>query len=177
MFLLTWWKERRERKANNIRAYAEKLLAEADKIYTVAKAMHTLVSDSSGIGNIRTQASILWKSGSCLLLLNNWELSAWVLDKNRNTRSLRKSFEDAVDGICEKAAAWHEADMKWRKSVGIIESECLIGGDTQRQPTKEDIAKNNAVRTYCEAFDAFLKEHQAIHNSLQPLLTRVSSLK
>jgi len=148
----------------------KKLLAETDKIYNVAKAMHTLVSDSSGIGNIRAQASTLWKSGSRLLLFNNWKSSAWVLDKDRNTRSLHKSFEYAAERIREAAVAWHEADMKWRNSVGITESECLIGGGPQKQPTNEEVAKSNAVRTYCEAFDAFLKEYQAIHNSLQPLL-------
>lgn len=170
LFFLKWWKETKDRKAKNLSRYAKKILAETDTIYTLAKTMRTLVSDSSGIGNIRTRASLLWKSGSTSVLLNNWQSYAWVLDKHRNTRSLRKRFEQVVERIRRAAVIWHKADMEWRQSAGITENECIIGGDPQKKPTNYDIAKSNATQDYLKAFDAFVKERQVIHNSLQPLI-------
>ena len=170
LFFLKWWKERKDRKGENVSKYAKKLLAETDSICTVAKAMRTLASHSSGIGNIRTQASWLWKVGSTSVLLNNWQSHAWVLDKRRNTKSLRKGFEQVVENLRRAAVIWYQADIKWRESVGITESECIIGGDPKKKQMPDEIAKSNAAQGYLNAFDAFVKKAQAIHNSVEPLI-------
>ena len=170
LFLLRWWKQARERKYQNLGDHAKKLLQQTDVICRIAKAMNIVVADEPGCWKHRPQVSLLWKSGSTSRFLNNWQSHAWVLDKHRNTRSLRKRFEYVVEGIRDAALTWRKADMKWRKSVGITEGECLIGGEPQKEPTNEDIAKSSAAQDYFKAFDAFSKEYQVIHNFLEPLI-------
>lgn len=168
-FLLKWWKEKRDQKAKIISQCAKKLLEETDKIMHVADSMKLLALEKIYFKN-RSIASTLWESRSITEFLNACLSNAWLLNKYRKTKPHRLSFEKAVEHLRQTAIQWNEADKKWRESVGILESECLTGGNSGKVSTSEKIAKRNAAKNYLQDFDIFLKEYQMIHNLLQPLI-------
>lgn len=183
--LIYWLKEYLDRKARKISYHAKVLLEQADQICGIARALLAVAEDRTGNARYEAQASILWKASSASSLLNVWLANAWVLDRRQHLRELRARFEEAVERLRVVAVQWKDAYEKLIpvRSVppgqgGVrfpvtqkapIGSTLLTGfASCPRWPSQEEFDRVRAP--VAEAFEAFLREFQALHNALQPMV-------
>jgi len=166
----SWLRGKSERRSQNLSQHARQLLLETDRVQSICHAMQRLASDPHGIGPLRQQASALWTASSTSILLAQWHAHAWVLDRRRRGRRLRKHFGDAIDSARQAAVRWHDADVAWRKSENLTEGESKVGGPADQPLSAEAIAKSTAADAYLKAYDDVLKISQELHGYLEPLL-------
>ncbi|MCK5113936.1 MAG: hypothetical protein KAR11_04160 [Phycisphaerae bacterium] len=176
IFLLRWWKEVHDRKARKHSYHAKCLLEEADRICGFARALLEFSKNTIGNANYRKQASILWKTSSVSSLLNVWLANAWVLDKRRKLKKtkLRTRFEGAVEQLRLVAVQWNDAHTKLvceKPQSDKINTSLLTG--FRKWPSQDDFDEIYAPVT--ETFEVFLREFQALHNALQPMVQEYMS--
>lgn len=185
--LIGWLKEHLDRKARKISYHAKALLEQADQICGIARALLAAAKSPTDDARYLAQASILWNASSASSLLNVWQANAWVLDRPRRLRERRAGFERAVKQLRQVAVEWkaaHEKLMPARSAPlpqgqgharfpgeqkSSVGSTLLTGfASCPRWPSQDDFDRVLAPVT--EAFEAFLREFQALHNALQPLV-------
>ncbi len=168
--LFSWPKDAWLRKAKNLSYHIHLLLNQTENISQIAEAMYHVVSNDPGTPKQRSDASVLWGPAPTQLFLKNWLANAWVLDQRKKSRPLRCRFMELVEQLRRAAIDWHEADLKWRGTVGITENEWRFRAEHDFGSTPEAVAKKQVAQSYRKVYEEFLSVHQDINNALRPLL-------
>jgi hypothetical protein len=87
---------------------------------------------------------------------------------------LRARFEGAVEQLRLAAVQWNKAYPQLIRGEQEPKKSTILTGFGQRQwPSQEEFDK--VFAPVIKAFEAFLREFQALHNALQPLVREYSS--